>query len=215
MCSLLGAENSRVFVRSAPSGVQRRVAPRQSYRPPGRGRGASRRQECGRMPLGVVVEIRSARGRAAYTTDNHTARRTRHGRRHHAPAARERRPLRAPDPPLEPEDEALHPHRAQRHLHHRPAAVADVHRQRLRVRQGDGRPRRHHPLRRHEEAGPGADRRAGDARRPALRQPALARWHAHQLPDGLQAPHAPQGARGARLRRRRRLGLHEEGAPRS
>ncbi len=29
--------------------------------------------------------------------------------RHHAPAARGRRPLRTPDPPLEPEDEALHP----------------------------------------------------------------------------------------------------------
>jgi small subunit ribosomal protein S2 len=31
-----------------------------------------------------------------------------HGRRDHAPAAGERCPLRAPDPPLEPEDEALH-----------------------------------------------------------------------------------------------------------
>ena len=53
-----------------------------------------------------------------------TTRRHGHGRRHHAAAARERRPLRAPDPALEPEDEALHLHRAQRHLHHRPAAVA-------------------------------------------------------------------------------------------
>src|SRR5882757_8923660 len=41
-----------------------------------------------------------------------------HGRRHDAGAARERRPLRAPDSSLEPEDEALHLHRAQRHLHH-------------------------------------------------------------------------------------------------
>ena len=46
----------------------------------------------------------------------------------------------------------------------------------------------------------------------ALRQPPLARWHAHQLPDDLQAAHPPQGARGARLRRRGRLRLHEEGA---
>ena len=66
-----------------------------------------------------------------------------HGRRHHEAAARERRALRAPDPSLEPQDEALHLHRAQRHLHHRPAAVADLHRPRLRVRQGDRRPRRH------------------------------------------------------------------------
>jgi hypothetical protein len=47
-----------------------------------------------------------------------------HGRRDHETAARKRRPLRAPDPSLEPQDEALHLHRAQRHLHHRPAAVA-------------------------------------------------------------------------------------------
>ena len=67
---------------------------------------------------------------------------------------------------------------------------------------GDRRPRRHHPFRRHQEAGPGADRRAGDPRQDALCQPPLARWHAHQLPDDLQAPHAPQGARGAELRRR-------------
>ncbi len=147
------------------------------------------------------------------TTDNHEHRRTRHGRRHHAPAPRERRPLRAPDPTLEPQDEALHHDRAQRHLHHRPPAVADLHQRRLRVRQADRRPRRHHPLRRHEEAGPGAHRRAGDARRDALRQPPLARWHADQLPDDLQAPHAPEGARGDRPRHRRRLGLHEEGAP--
>ena len=49
---------------------------------------------------------------------------TGHGRRHHEAAARQRRPLRTPDPPLEPEDEAIHLHRAQRHLHHRPAADA-------------------------------------------------------------------------------------------
>ena len=37
-------------------------------------------------------------------------------------------------------------------------------------------------------------------RRHALRQPALAGRHAHQLPDRLQAPAAPQGARADRLR---------------
>ena len=61
---------------------------------------------------------------------------TAHGRRDHAPAARERRPLRAPDPSLEPEDEAIHHDRAQRHLHHRPAAVAGLHRPQLRLHQG-------------------------------------------------------------------------------
>ena len=43
--------------------------------------------------------------------------------------------------------------------------------------------RRHDPVRRHQAAGAGADRGAGQARRHALRQPALAGWHAHQLPD--------------------------------
>ena len=105
-----------------------------------------------------------------------------HGRRHDEAAARERRALRAPDPPLEPEDEAVHLQRAQRHLHHRPAAVADLHRPRLRVRQGDRRPRRHRHVRRHQAPGAGAGRPAGDPRGHALRQPALARRHAHQLP---------------------------------
>ena len=53
------------------------------------------------------------------------------------------------------------------------------------------------PVRRHQEAGPGGDRRAGDPRRHALRQPALARWHAHQLPD-----RAPSGSTASRSSRR-------------
>ena len=99
---------------------------------------------------------------------------SRHGRRHHAPAARERRPLRAPDPPLEPEDEALHLHRAQRHLHHRPAAVADLHRPRLRVRQGDRRPRRHRSC---SSAPRSRPRRRSPSRRPASGMPYVnQRW---------------------------------------
>ena len=135
-----------------------------------------------------------------------------HGSRDHAPAARERRPLRAPDPSLEPQDEALHHDRAQRHLHHRPAAVAGLHRPLLRLHQGDRRQGRHRDVRRHQEAGPGGDRRAGDPRRHALRQPALARRHAHQLPDRAPADQPPQGARRDRLRRRGRLRPHQEGA---
>ena len=128
-------------------------------------------------------------------------------------AARERRPLRAPDPALEPEDEALHLHRAQRHLHHRPAAVAVLHRPRLRVRQGDRRARRHDPVRRHQEAGPGGHRRAGHPRRHALRQPALAGRHAHQL-----LRPSTSGCSGSRSSRRstssdvRRLRHDQEGS---
>ena len=153
-------------------------------------------------PPAAATEARARRG---------AQRRHHHGRRHHAPAARQRRPLRAPDPSLEPQDEALHLHRAQRHLHHRPAAVADLHRPRLRVRQGDRRPRRHRPVRRHQEAGAGVHRRAGHPRRHAVRQPALARRHAHQLLHRAQAPAAHEGARGHRLRRRRRLRHDQEG----
>ncbi len=142
-----------------------------------------------------------------------TQRSTAHGRRHDAGAAGERRPLRSPDPSLEPEDEALHLHGAQRHLHHRPPAVAELHRPRLRVRQGDRCPRRQRPLRRHQEAGPGGHRRAGDPRGHAVRQPALAGWHADQLLDRLQASAAPQGAQRDRLHGCGRLGPHQEGAP--
>ena len=45
------------------------------------------------------------------------------------------------------------------------------------------RRRRHGALRRHQEAGPGADPEPGRALRHALRQLPLARRHAHQLPD--------------------------------
>ena len=158
-------------------------------------------------------ERRSGRGRPPRLRASHRKRVEGHGRRHHAPAPRERRPLRAPDPPVEPEDEALHHDRAQRDLHHRPAAVAGLHRPRLRVHQGHRRQGRHRDVRRHQEAGPGGDRRAGDPRRDALRQPALAGRHAHQLPDRAPADQPPQGARRDRLRRRRRLRPHEEGAP--
>ena len=136
----------------------------------------------------------------------------RHVCRHHAPAARQRRPLRPPDPPVEPEDEALHPHRAQRHLHHRPPGLAGLHRPRLRGRQVHRGPRRHDPLRRHQEAGAGDHRRAGDPGEHALREPPLARRHAHQLRHGLQADRPHEGARADRLRRRRRLAVHQEGA---
>ena len=46
----------------------------------------------------------------------------------HETAAGQRHPLRASDPSLESQDEAVHLHRPQRHLHHRSAADADLHR---------------------------------------------------------------------------------------
>ena len=139
---------------------------------------------------------------------------TGHGRRHHPPAPGERRPLRAPDPSLEPQDEALYLHRAQRHLHHRPAAVADLHRPRVRLRQGHRLPRRPDPVRRHQEAGPGGHLRAGHPGRDAVRQPALAGRHADQLPHRHQADPAAQGAGGHGLRGRGRLRPDQEGAAR-
>ena len=57
--------------------------------------------------------------------------------------------------PLEPEDEAVHLRRAQRHLHHRPAADRQDVRARLSLRARPRRRGRHGALRRHQEAGPG------------------------------------------------------------
>ncbi len=118
-----------------------------------------------------------------------------HGSRHHAPAPRRRRALRAPDPSVEPEDEALHPDRAQRYLHHRPAADAGVHRPCLRLRQEHRRARRHHPVRRHQATGTGGHRERGGPCQHALRQPALVGRHAHELLHRAQASAAAEGPR--------------------
>ena len=67
-----------------------------------------------------------------------------------------------------------------------------------------GRPRRHGPVRGHQEAGPRHDRRGRDGGRHALRPPALAGRPAHQLPDDLQAHQAP--ARAHRVDRERHAG---------
>ncbi len=142
----------------------------------------------------------------------HRRRAHHHGCRHHAPAAGLRRPLRTPDPALEPQDEAPYLHRAQWHLHHRFAAEPDLHRFLLRVREEHRGQGRNDPVHRHEEAGSGGHRAAGRARRHAVRQPALARRHAHQLQHGPQAAAATQGAAGDQLRRRRRFRHDEEGA---
>ena len=106
------------------------------------------------------------------------------GRRHDEAAAGGRCPLRPPDPPLEPEDEAVHLRRAQRHLHHRPAArpwsgstsptVRARPRRRRRQRSSSSAPRS-------RPRSPIAALRR--ALRDALRQRALARRDAHQLPD--------------------------------
>ena len=90
---------------------------------------------------------------------------------------------------LDPRDDAAVQVDAQRGAGDREAD------QQARSRQG-----RHRDVRGHQEAGPGGDRRAGDPRRHALRQPALAGRHAHQLHDRAPADQPPQGARRGRLR---------------
>ena len=130
------------------------------------------------------------------------------GRRHDEATARGRGPFRPSDPPLEPEDEALHLRRAQRHLHHRPEPDLGTRRHRLLLRARPRRRRRSDPLRRHEEADPGPGRRIRHRLRHALRQPALARRHAHQLPDGRRP--GPQARRARGVPRRRRLRRHAE-----
>ena len=119
------------------------------------------------------------------------------GCRHDEATARGRSAFRPPDPPLEPEDEALHLRRAQRHLHHRSQPDPGAGGRRLLLREGSRRRRWRDPVRRHEEADPGP--RGGVRRgvRHALREPALARRHAHQLPD-CRGP-GPQARRSSRL----------------
>ena len=201
---------ARSFPCRSPTSWSWRIHAGEGSSVPGRqGRAPHGRQ--GRPPpltWGPCNELKT--GSCARSVRGHN-RKEADGSRHHAPAPRERRPLRAPDPSLEPQDEALHHDRAQRHLHHRPAAVAVLHRHQLRVHQGHRGQGRHDHVRGHQEAGPGGDRRAGDPRRDALRQPALAGRHAHQLPDRAPADQPPQGARRHRLRRRRRLQPHQEG----
>ena len=116
------------------------------------------------------------------------------GDRHHEATARVRGPLRTPDPPLEPEDEALHLRRAQRHLHHRPAADARA------PAGGDGRRARHRRARRdralrgHEEAVPGRDPGARRPLRHAVRVAPLAGRAPDQLGDDLPADPPPARA---------------------
>ncbi len=91
-----------------------------------------------------------------------------------AAAARGRSPLRPSDPPLESQDEAIHLCRAQWDPHHRSRPDRPAPGRRPRIRPRDRRPWRPGPLRRDEEAGPGAGRPGGDPRQPAVRQQALA-----------------------------------------
>ena len=87
---------------------------------------------------------------------------------------------------------------------------------RRRRRQG-----RHGPLRRHEEAGARLGQGVGRALRDAVRQPALARRPADQLPDDVGADrpparaHAAQGRRPARPAARRRSGCRWRPSSRS
>ena len=129
----------------------------------------------------------------------------------HEAAARSGRPLRASDPPLEPEDARVHLRRAERDPHHRPGADRVAPRAGARLRARDRAARRQRALRRNQEAGTGCARRGGGPLRPALRQHALARRHAHQLHHD-QASHPASGsARGAPGGRRVRA-AHQEGS---
>lgn len=181
----------------APGG-RRRVAARRGHQAlSARSRADPARPGTGdqlKEPIGTPSPIGGAPSHTADRAAPRPRERTSHGSRDHAPAPPVRCPLRAPDPPVEPQDEALHPHRAQRHLRHRPHEVRRRHQHRLRLRQGDRRPRRQHPLRRHQEAGAGRRGRAGPARRHALRQPALAGRHAHQLLHRARPPGPHEGA---------------------
>ena len=85
-------------------------------------------------------------------------------------------------------------------------------RDRLHLRPRPRRRRRHDPVRRHQEAGPGPDPVLRREVRHAVHQRALARRHAHQLRDHLQARREDAGVPAhAGLRRVR--GHAQEGSP--
>jgi anion transporter len=87
----------------------------------------------------------------------------------------------ASHPEVAPEDEAVHLHRAQRHPHHRPAADGRLARDGLQPGARHGRQARRGAVRRHQTPGAGDHPEGSRTRRVALRQPALAGWHPHQL----------------------------------
>ena len=81
------------------------------------------------------------------------------------------------------------------------------------LRPGPGRRRRHHPVRRDQEADPGPGGRVRRGLRDALCQPALARRHADQLLHRVGAGEAHAGAPGHAGGRRLRRHAQERGAP--
>ena len=185
--------------------------------------------DAGKRPLGYNSRAfplpggtggwRCRRNRSAGSTRLPTAHdteteRKEHLARQHARAPGGRSPLRPPDPPLEPQDEALHLRRARRHLHHRPAEDRAEPRRGPVVRAQPRRARRHGPVRRHQEAGPGRHRGRRQARGHAVRQPPLARRPAHELAHDRRAHRAPARAAAPAGRRPARA-ASAEGAHRN
>ena len=88
---------------------------------------------------------------------------------------------------MEPEDETLHPRRQGWHPHSRPSSDPGPSRARLRLHSGPRRWRRHGPVHRHQETGPGLRAVLRRALQHALRQRAVAGRDAHQLSHDRQA----------------------------
>jgi hypothetical protein len=134
----------------------------------------------------AIDSVRAIPGRFGVPHESVTGRHF-HGSTFHEAVVGSRRPLRSSDPSMEPEDEAIHPRRTLRHPHRRSAPDAQPPRVVLRVHPRSRRQRRHGAVHRHEEAGSGLDPVVRRALQHAVHQRALARRHAHQLPDHLQA----------------------------
>ena len=128
-----------------------------------------------------------------------------------ASAARGRRSLRTPDAPLEPQDGPLYLWRPQRHPHRRSDPDRAAARRRLAGPARLCRQGRADPVRRHQAPGRPAAGRRGRALGAVFHEPPLARRHPDQLEDDLEVDRPAEIAR--RAARRRRRGLHQEGAP--
>ncbi|CAA9433399.1 MAG: SSU ribosomal protein S2p (SAe), partial [uncultured Ramlibacter sp.] len=125
----------------------------------------------------------------------------------HARNAGSRCPFRTPDPLLEPQDGPVHLRPSQQDPHHQPGKVASDVPGRDEVRQAAVGQPRHHPDGGHQAPGPRDRLGRSQARRRALRRPALARRHADQLQDGQDLDQAPEGHEGPAGSR---PGVHEQ-----
>ncbi len=131
---------------------------------------------------------------------------------YHARHARCRRAFRSSDPFLEPQDESLHLRRPEQDPHHQSREDRSGLQRRAQRAAQHGVPGQEDPVRGHQARGCGHHPRAGNPGRHALRGPALAGRHAHQLQDHPSVDQAAPGPGDPGCRRHLRAAHQARGA---